>query len=125
MLLPLLSACLVNDSLYQQRLEDLSDDDEDGVVEEDDCDDDDASVFPGATETCDDIDQDCDGDIDDGAIDATAWYADEDGDGHGTTTATATACDPPAGTVASSDDCDDANAAAYPGAAEVPYDSVD
>jgi len=37
------------------------DGDRDGVPIEDDCDDNDASAFPGATEICDDVDNDCDG----------------------------------------------------------------
>ena len=47
------------------------------------CDDHDANALPGATETCDDVDDDCDGTEDLGAVDATAWYADDDADGYG------------------------------------------
>jgi hypothetical protein len=39
---------------------------------------------PGADELCNGIDDDCDGEIDEGdAVDASAWYADEDEDGYG------------------------------------------
>jgi hypothetical protein len=49
----------------------------------------------------------------------TAWYADADDDGHGEAGSNpAMACVAPAGRVASSDDCDDADAAIHPGAAE-------
>ena len=51
-----------------------------------DCDDDDASVSPGATEICDELDNDCDSwiDDDDDSIVYTEddyWFTDADGDG--------------------------------------------
>ncbi len=49
--------------------------DGDGYSPEDgDCDDDNADVFPGQDEPSDDIDNDCDGAIDDDAVDASTWY---------------------------------------------------
>ena len=51
----------------------LFDDDGDGQTEVNfDCNDDDPSIFQGATEWCDDADNDCDGDIDEFCIDQTA-----------------------------------------------------
>ena len=84
----------------------------------DDCDDLEAAVHPDAAETCDGIDQDCDGAIDEDAVDALSWYADSDTDGHGDATAVLAACDAPAGMVAAGDDCDDTDAAVSPDAAE-------
>jgi hypothetical protein len=46
------------------------DDDGDGVANERDCASDDSDKHPGALETCDWIDADCDGDLADGALDA-------------------------------------------------------
>ncbi len=89
-----------------------------------DCNDADPTAYPGATEVCDGVDNDCNGTVDDNATDATAWYADADADTHGDLATTQTACTAPAGYVASSDDCNDTNAAAYPGATEV-CDGVD
>ncbi len=60
-MLALFIGCLVNTSLYNQRLADLADLDGDGAAAENDCDDLDASVFPGAVETCNAVDDDCDG----------------------------------------------------------------
>lgn len=85
------------------------------------CDDGDAAVRPDATERCNEVDDDCDGAVDDeddtlDASSATVWYRDADGDGYGDDTASA--CEAPAGHVATGGDCDDTNAAVNPGAVE-------
>lgn len=61
------------------------DDDGDGVtVGAGDCDDSDAEVYPGAVETCDGVDNNCDGTEEDAASEEkTLWYKDLDGDGVG------------------------------------------
>ena len=49
-----------------------------------DCEDTRSDAYPGATEVCDDIDNDCDDDIDEsGAVGETMWYPDVDGDLYG------------------------------------------
>ncbi len=90
-----------------------------------DCDDDDASINPGATETCDGVDQDCDGVEDEGAADAGTWHSDADADGYGSVSDTLTACEAPSGYLADDSDCDDSDASINPGATETPADGVD
>ncbi len=91
-----------------------------------DCNDGASAVSPGATEACNDLDDDCDGAIDESsATGARTWYRDADGDGFGDTTHTRTACDLRDGYTDVIGDCDDANPAVYPGAPEVWYDGVD
>jgi large repetitive protein len=89
------------------------------VADASDCDDGDASAYPGAPETCDGDDDDCDGTVDNDAREASAWYADDDEDGYGTALTSVRSCDAPAGYVADDEDCDDANADTHPGANEV------
>ncbi|MCB9291850.1 MAG: T9SS type A sorting domain-containing protein [Lewinellaceae bacterium] len=74
----------------------------------DDCDDADGAIFPGAAELCDGLDNNCDGQVDEG------FNLDLDGDGF---TAIG-AC------FGSADDCDDADGAIFPGAAEL-CDGID
>jgi hypothetical protein len=88
-----------------------------------DCDDADPSAFPGATETCDAADQDCNGVVDDGV--GAPWYADADSDGHGDPADSALACFQPTGRVASPDDCDDGDPAVSPDATEICGNGVD
>ena len=85
----------------------------------DDCDDNDQAVFPGAEESCNGEDNDCNGTIDD-VEPLPSWYADADGDGYGNGQASPlSACDQPSGYVANGDDCDDLNPGAFPDTKEV------
>ncbi len=77
-----------------------------------DCDDSDPDVFPGATEICDGIDNNCDLFIDDEdpLVDLTSaptWYADSDLDGYGDALNSLAACTQPLGYVENDLDCDD------------------
>ncbi len=84
-----------------------------------DCDDTDVAEFPGAAEYCDGDDDNCDGAVDEStAVDAAAWYPDDDTDGYGDATRGIADCGAPAGHVADASDCDDGDAAEYPGATE-------
>jgi hypothetical protein len=87
------------------------------VANSSDCNDSNGAVHPGATEVCNGIDDDCDGNIDEGVT--TTYYRDFDGDGYGNATVSQQACSAPSGYVANSTDCNDSNAAVHPGATEV------
>jgi len=88
-----------------------ADSDGDGYDEDVDCDDDNDAINPGASEVCDGVDNDCDGDIDEvGASDATTWYADTDNDKFGDPASTVDSCERPVGYRANADDCDDSDA---------------
>ncbi len=89
-----------------------------GFVEDrTDCDDGDAAVHPGAPEVCNERDDDCDGQVDEGV--QTLFYLDADGDGFGNGSLTILACSAPAGYVSDRTDCDDSDPITYPGADEV------
>lgn len=96
-----------------------------GLVDLDgDCDDTNAAINPGAAEVCDNLDNDCNGQADDG-LPTTTYYEDADGDGYGLNESTFTGCSQPAGYAAQDGDCDDSNAAINPGAEEVCGDGID
>lgn len=80
------------------------------VASSGDCDDGDAAVHPGGIERCNGVDDDCNELVDDDALDASTWYADDDGDGFGNPDMATAACEAPDGTVTNDDDCDDDDA---------------
>ena len=83
-------------------------------------DDTDPAVNPSGDETCNGVDDNCDGTVDeDTALDASTWFADADGDGFGDIGDSTEACDAPDGTVASYTDCDDTDPAVNPSATEI------
>ena len=89
-----------------------------------DCDDTDAAIHPLASEICDGIDNNCNGDIDEDAVDQQSLYTDADGDGFGDPASPVEAC-PGAGLVYDDSDCDDTDATVHPDAPEDWYDDVD
>jgi predicted outer membrane repeat protein len=95
---------------------------EDGVEAAGDCNDLDPNSNPDALEVCDDVDNDCDGSIDEEV--QTTFYIDQDGDGHGSGDSTTGACLPPEGYAVTNDDCDDTEPAAWTNADET-CDGVD
>lgn len=95
------------------------------VADATDCDDLDGLVNPGATESCNLRDDDCNEEIDEDAPDAPTWYTDGDGDGHGDPATAVQSCARPAGAVTAGDDCDDTLETVYPGANEVCEDGID
>jgi formylglycine-generating enzyme required for sulfatase activity len=84
----------------------------------DDCDDARAAIHPGVVEVCDDLDNDCDGDVDEDATDALTWYADADGDGFGDPLTSTQACEAPSGYLADDTDCDDQDPDMHPATVE-------
>lgn len=82
-----------------------------------DCDDDNGDVNPGEAEVCDEIDNNCNDDVDEDVL--IAFYADVDGDGFGTDTEMVEACEAPNGYLSNDTDCDDSDETVFPGADEL------
>lgn len=84
-----------------------------------DCNDNDPSIHPNAPEQCDDIDNNCNGFLNDG-ITFFTYYQDLDNDGFGNLNSTLDTCTSfaPIGFVANSDDCVDSDASIHPDAEE-------
>ncbi|MCB9674251.1 MAG: putative metal-binding motif-containing protein [Alphaproteobacteria bacterium] len=90
-----------------------------------DCDDTDPAINPVATETCDGVDENCSGIVDDG-LPMTTWYIDADDDGYGDADdAGTTTCATLTGHVTENTDCDDAEPDVNPGVDEIPDDGID
>lgn len=81
-----------------------------------DCNDTNSAVYPGAVETCDALDNNCNGSVDDGV--GVTWYQDADNDAYGNPAVTLVSCAQPSGYVTTKSDCNDSNASIYPNAPE-------
>ncbi|QDG51825.1 hypothetical protein FIV42_14060 [Persicimonas caeni] len=74
-------------------------------------------IQPGTVaEVCDDLDNDCDGEVDEDATDATRYYPDSDGDNYGVSGNPTRYCpgDVPSGVAINWGDCDDGDPRRYP-----------
>jgi hypothetical protein len=88
------------------------------VEDSTDCLDTDPSTHPGADEICDDVDNDCDGAVDDSALDPSAWYVDLDGDRYGDPSSLVYGCDEIPGMISDGTDCNDSDETVHPAAVE-------
>jgi len=95
------------------------------VADGGDCDDASAAIYPGAEETCDGADGDCDGAVDEEAVDLEIFWVDGDGDGYGLAGDAVEACALPDGASELDTDCDDDDPNIHPGAEEICDDLVD
>ena len=77
-----------------------------------------ADIHPEAAERCNDMDDDCDGKLDEG-LPIGPQYKDGDGDGYGAGAESILDCSSPKGYAADSHDCDDRVATTHPKATEV------
>ncbi len=96
--------------------------DGDGYINDEDCDDNEGTTHPGAIEICDGIDNNCNGEIDEGV--GETFYADMDADGFGNDSETLEACEAPENYIPVGNDCDDQNPSVNPAAAEL-CDGID
>ncbi len=91
-----------------------------------DCNDGNGTIHPAAEEACNSVDENCNGQTDEGAAGGKNWWIDEDGDGYGTGQPIQICNGPKAPWSASKPgDCNDKQAAINPGAAEVPCNNID
>jgi hypothetical protein len=88
-----------------------------------DCNDADPDIHPSADELCNGVDDNCDGEVDNRAVDATTWYGDFDGDGfgdmYGWYMPSVRSCEQPAGYTSDGTDCEDTLSEVNPNAVEI------
>ncbi len=83
-----------------------------------DCDDSNPEIYPENPESCDGLDNDCDGSVDEDVPFNLVWYRDADDDDYGNAAVTTTGCLAPTGFVANNTDCNDQTALVHPTADE-------
>ncbi|MBK7443313.1 MAG: hypothetical protein IPI65_17970 [Bacteroidetes bacterium] len=88
------------------------------VLDNTDCNDADVTIYPGAIELCNGIDENCNLLIDDG-VDFYTFYADLDDDGYGNILQDTFSCNLVEGYIADFSDCDDEDALIHPFATEL------
>ncbi|MGB1247682.1 MAG: MopE-related protein [Chitinophagales bacterium] len=90
-----------------------------------DCNDNNSTINPGAPEVCNNADENCNNQIDEGLTEYT-FYFDGDNDGYGDAAISVMQCDfnAPAGYVSNDDDCDDTDSNLNPDQAEI-CDGID
>jgi large repetitive protein len=117
MLVLLMLACGEVEKIPQVEEDVLQDFDGDGYLDGEDCDDNNSAVHFNAIEICDGMDNNCDGDIDEGVL--TTFFVDGDGDGFGNPNISIEECEGRSGFVGNASDCDDNNENSFPGATEI------
>jgi hypothetical protein len=93
------------------------------VANNTDCNNTNSAIYPGATELCNMVDDDCDTQVDEG-LPLINYYSDVDGDTYGGALISTT-CSLLSGYVTVGGDCNDSNTAINPGAVEVCLNSID
>lgn len=97
------------------------------TLEAGDCDDSNRKVYPGGKESCNGLDDNCNGEVDEGedVKDCRAFYVDNDGDGYGYDSKSRCLCKATGMYKAEMiGDCNDNNPGTHPGAREF-FDSID
>jgi hypothetical protein len=88
-----------------------------------DCDDTNGGIYPGAEELCNSIDDNCDGQTDDGTL--TVFFIDNDGDTFGNPSVSILACTQPIGYTPNDNDCNDNDASMNPDAEDIGGNGID
>jgi len=89
------------------------------VADASDCNDEDEAIHPRAAELCNSGDDNCNGEIDEDAVDAPEWHADWDQDGYGSQSLVVRECEAPEGYITDASDCNDFDPFTNPLADEV------
>ena len=88
-----------------------------------DCDDFNPAINPAAAELCDEVDNNCDGNTDEGV--QNTYYIDTDSDGFGDSNTLIEACTRPEGYSENATDCEDGDASIFPSAPELCDNGID
>lgn len=114
--LTVLSGCepaISRDNPWDPGSDGFVDADEDRFPEAEDCDDTNADVFPGQAERCNSLDDNCDGETDEG-LTVSTYYQDSDGDDFGSSVTISACGEAPAGYTSRAGDCDDSKSSINP-----------